>query len=94
MKFGFKQGLAYATCPGFLFSKKQFFITLSSPFIVITAILLILQFSLFHPMVILFLISWHASACAGDFYMIKIIIKAPANILIEDTESGIDLWYK
>ncbi len=94
VKFGFKQGLAYATCPGFLFSKKQFFITLSSPFIVITAILLMLQYSLFHPMVILFLISWHASACAGDFYMIKIIIKAPANILIEDTESGIDLWYK
>ena len=27
----------------------------------------------------------------GDFYMIKIGMKAPANILIEDTESGIDL---
>ena len=81
VKFGFKQGLAYATCPGFLFSKLQFFITLSSPFIVITAILLMLQFSLFHPMVILFLISWHASACAGDFYMIKIILKAPSKYL-------------
>lgn len=92
--FGFKQGLAYATCPGFLFSKTQFFITLASPFIIITAILLILQFSFFHPMVMLFLISWHASACTGDFYMLKIIGKASANVLIEDTASGIDLWYK
>lgn len=92
--FGFKQGLAYASCPGFLFSKTQFFITLSSPFIVITALLLILQLSLFHPIVMLFLLSWHASACAGDFYMIKLIRKAPANIRVEDTASGIDLWYK
>lgn len=92
--FGFKQGLAYASCPGFLFSKSQFFITLSSPFIFITVFLFILQFSLFHPLVILFLLSWHASACAGDFYMMKIILKAPANILIEDTESGINLWHK
>ncbi len=92
--FGFKQGLAYASCPGFLFSKFQFFIILSSPFIVITTILLILQFSLFHPMVMLFLISWHTSACVGDFYMIKIGMEAPANILVEDTESGIDLLYK
>ena len=92
--FGFKQGLAFASCPDFLFSKTQFLITLSSPFIVITVILLILQFSLFHPIAMLFLLSWHASACAGDFYMIKLIWKTPANILVEDTASGIDFWYK
>jgi hypothetical protein len=35
----------------------------------------------------------HGAGCVGDFYFTYLILFAPENIWIEDTEQGINFYY-
>ncbi|MGX7106155.1 hypothetical protein ACWOBV_11295, partial [Globicatella sanguinis] len=34
----------------------------------------------------------HLSTCIGDFYLINQLLKAPKDVMVEDTEKGITLY--
>ena len=95
VKFGFKNGMAYATSPDSFYSKGQFSVIALAPFVLLTGTLLGLYFagSLSAPAFI-FISTLHAAGCVGDFYLIYLILKAPKNALVQDTEVGIDFYLK
>lgn len=93
VKFGFKNGLAYATSPNSFYSKGKFQIILLEPFVLNTLFLYVLyHLRLLNPYPFVLLASIHASACVGDFYFSYLIVKAPKNSLVEDTEQGISFY--
>ncbi|MBN2958491.1 MAG: DUF3267 domain-containing protein [Streptococcus gordonii] len=68
VKFGFKNGMAYATSPGSFYSRGK--------------------------MLIIALASIHAASCIGDFYLSYILISQKEEILVEDTEVGLNIYRK
>ncbi len=95
VKFGFKNGLAYATSPGSLYNKWQFAWISIAPFVLITfSLWLALELNNLEPIVFIYLATFHASACVGDFYWIYLIFKAPRKAWVEDTEVGINFYLK
>jgi len=34
----------------------------------------------------------HAASCVGDFYFLFLIVKAPTNSRVEDTEVGLNIY--
>lgn len=94
VKFGFKNGMAYATSPGTLYSKPRYFVIAIMPFVLITTLGVIscLIFGYYYWLQLLLVV--HAAACIGDFYWCYLLLKAPKNILVEDTEKGMTLYYK
>lgn len=94
VKFGFKNGLAYATSPNSFYSKGKFLVILMAPFIIITLLLFFMYlFRLIPPYAFIRLASIHASTCVGDFYFSYLVIKAPKNSCVEDTEHGINFYH-
>lgn len=95
VKFGFKNGMAYATSPSSFYNKIHFTIISLAPFILITITLNLLYYlGIISPFVYVSVASIHTSGCVGDFYWVYLIKKAPANSLIEDTETGINFYSK
>ncbi|MGX7197539.1 DUF3267 domain-containing protein [Enterococcus olivae] len=96
VKFGFKNGLAYATSPHSYYSKGQFSIISLAPFVLITSSLMLVFFTTdwLSPSSFILQSSLHAAACVGDFYFIYLLLKAPKQALIEDTEQGINFYLK
>lgn len=93
IKFGFKNGMAYATSPGSRYSKGKFAIICLAPFVVITTFLFIIwQLGLISSLMFIFVTALHGAGCVGDFYWVYLAIRAPENSLIEDTEVGIDFY--
>ncbi|BCA86126.1 transcriptional regulator [Enterococcus saigonensis] len=88
VKFGFKNGMAYATSPGTMYAKWEFFIISCAPFVILTAVLLIIMDNWPYTWLRL-LIAAHGGACAGDFYWCYLLITTPKNLLVEDTEVGL-----
>ena len=68
VKFGFKNGMAYATSPGSFYSRGK--------------------------MLIIALAGIHAASCIGDFYMSYVLISQKEEILVEDTEVGLNIYRK
>ena len=95
VKFGFKNGLAYATSPGSFYTKGQFSVILLSPFILISLTLnLFYLTSLLGPVSFVILSAAHAASCVGDFYFMYLIARTPAGTYIEDTEKGLSFYAK
>lgn len=95
VKFGFKNGAAYATSPHSYYSKGQFSVIGLSPFILLTIFLSILYFTnLLSDFSFIILASVHAAGCVGDFYLIYLLLKSPKGALVEDTEQGINFYLK
>lgn len=95
VKFGFKQGMAYATSPGSMYSKSKFLIILLAPFVLITFALYGLYVIHWMPRFIFILFAaFHTSACVGDFYFSYLILRTPKGIYVEDTEQGINFYQK
>lgn len=95
VKFGFKNGMAYATSPHSLYSKGKFAWIGLAPFVVITTILFILlALKVLPAFYFVLLAAIHGSCCVGDFYWMWLLIRAPKGILVEDTEQGINLYEK
>lgn len=91
VKFGFKAGMAYATSPGYVYSRIQFLIVILMPFIIITTIMAIMMFSLPNP-AYKYYIAIHTGACAGDFYYAYLILKHKHLKYALDTEVGMSLY--
>ncbi|WP_370622734.1 DUF3267 domain-containing protein [Paraliobacillus ryukyuensis] len=92
VKFGFKSGMAYATSPGSMYNKSQFFTIIIMPFILISFMLFIIFLFGVNGMFLYFLFAMHAGGCIGDFYFCYLIVKQKEDIYIEDTEKGINLF--
>jgi len=94
VKFGFKNGMAYATSPHSYYKKYQFIIICLAPFVLLTSGLVVLYLmNLLSASLFIFLASMHASGCVGDFYFTYLILRAPKNSWIEDTEQGINFYH-
>ena len=95
VKFGFKNGMAYATSPHSFYTKGQFAIIGLAPFILITMSLLLLYVgSVISGATFIFLGALHGSGCIGDFYWAYLLAKSPKDSLVEDTEVGISFYSK
>lgn len=93
VKFGFKNGMAYATSPNSFYTKIQFSIICLAPFVLISLALFICYLSGWIPTSsFVFLSALHGAGCVGDFYLIYLVITAPKKAKIEDTEQGINLY--
>ena len=93
VKFGFKNGMAYATSPNSYYTKRQFSIICLAPFILLSLGLYGLYAThLISPTSFIFLGAIHGSGCIGDFYWAYLLVKAPKDVLVEDTEVGINFY--
>ena len=95
VKFGFKNGMAYATSPESFYSKKAFALICLAPFLLISVSLTLLVFlGILAPITYVSLATIHASSCVGDFYLVWLLIQAPRNCFVQDTEQGVKLYVK
>lgn len=95
VKFGFKNGLAYATSPHSFYTRTQFAWISLSPFLFITLALFAFYYSGWLSATAFIVVgSLHAASCIGDFYWVYLIIRAPRQCLVEDTEQGINFYRK
>lgn len=95
VRFGFKNGMAYATSPHTYYPKNRFIIICLAPFVFITAgLLLLLLLGLITEFSFVFYASIHASSCIGDFYWVFLLSRFKGNILVEDTEKGMTVYLK
>lgn len=91
VKFGFKAGMAYATSPGHVYKRGQFFIIIIMPFVILTAVMLFMMFTMPNP-AYKYYIALHTAACAGDFYYLYLILKHRNLAYAVDTEVGMGLY--
>lgn len=95
VKFGFKNGMAYATSPHSFYPKGKFIWIVLSPFTLITMGLFFLAYiQMISPVYFIGLATIHAASCCGDFYWVYLILKAPKGTYVEDTENGISFYFK
>ncbi|MHC5372575.1 DUF3267 domain-containing protein [Enterococcus sp. LJL120] len=95
VKFGFKNGMAYATSPNSYYTKIQFLIIILAPFVIISCCLVLLYFlNILSATVFVLVAAVHAGGCSGDFYFALLLLKRPQNTLVEDTEVGINFYQK
>ncbi|WP_022796488.1 DUF3267 domain-containing protein [Bavariicoccus seileri] len=95
VKFGFKNGMAYATSPNSYYTKGQFAVIILAPFIVISTLLIISYYlTILSAIFFVLLAALHAGSCVGDFYFIYLICRSPKNCLIMDTEVGLSFYHK
>lgn len=93
VKFGFKNGMAYAASPHSLYSKGRFACISLAPFVLITfSLTLLLSLGVISAFYYVMAASIHGAACVGDFYWIYLILKAPKHALVEDTDQGINFY--
>lgn len=93
VKFGFKNGMAYATSPGSRYSRGKFAWISVAPFVLISLGLTISYVAGILPgSNYVFVAAIHGACCVGDFYWVYLILRAPKDSLIEDTEVGIDFY--
>lgn len=95
VKFGFKNGMAYATSPNSFYTRGQFILICLAPFVLISSALMgYALFSLNTSVPLIFLASCHAASCVGDFYWVYLISKQGGNIRVQDTEVGMSIYLK
>ena len=95
VKFGFKNGMAYATSPNSYYQKNSFIMICLAPFVFITAgLMLLMALGLITEYFFVFYASIHAASCAGDFYWVILLSRHSGDILVEDTEKGMTLYLK
>ncbi|MFB1052287.1 DUF3267 domain-containing protein [Paraliobacillus sp. JSM ZJ581] len=94
VKFGFKNGVAYATSPGSIYPKHQFIIVCLMPFVLITLLLCGLYLLGINGVFLYFLFAMHTGGCVGDFYFFYLISKQKDSTHVEDTEQGFKLYKK
>lgn len=94
VKYRFHGYALSASSPETKYSKGKFIWIGLAPFVLIT-ISLSLAFlsSGISFLAYVFLASFHTSGCVGDFYFTYLLLKEPADILVEDTGDGM-IFYK
>lgn len=91
VKFGYSKGMFYATSPGEVFKRNEFKIIIIMPFVIITALMMMLWFIIPHASIKYFL-ALHTGACAGDFYYLHLLNKHPGMQYVEDTDVGMTMY--
>ncbi|QQU17754.1 DUF3267 domain-containing protein [Enterococcus casseliflavus] len=95
VKFGFKNGVAYATSPHSFYSKEKFAIILLAPFLGISVgLFLFYLFGWLTASLFTLIAAAHAASCVGDFYFLFLIVRAPVNSCVEDTEVGLNIYHE
>lgn len=95
VKFGFKNGMAYATSPGSFYSRGRMLIIALAPFVLISLFLTVCcELEWLSSPSYIALASIHAASCIGDFYLSYILISQKEEILVEDTEVGLNIYRK
>ena len=95
VRFGFKNGLAYATSLGSLYQRRQMLVIILAPFVLIsTALTLAYLLDWLSLVPYVMLASLHASGCIGDFYIAYLILRQRGPILVEDTPVGMTIYQK
>ena len=95
VKFGFKNGMAYATSPGSFYSRGKMLIIALAPFVLISLFLTVCcELEWLSSPSYIALASIHAASCIGDFYLSYILISQKEEILVEDTEVGLNIYRK
>ncbi|WP_149808138.1 DUF3267 domain-containing protein, partial [Listeria monocytogenes] len=89
MKFGFKNGMAYAGSHGAFYTRAQFFIISIAQFIVLTGLFIFIRFLGVNVAVLYLIFALHTSGCVGDFSYCIFLINMPAGIVEEETDKGI-----
>ena len=93
VKFGFKNGMAYATSPGTFYHRKDFLVIGLAPFVLISLLLTLLaMLGLLSSTLYMPLASLHAAGCVGDFYIALLLLGQTDDILVEDTEVGMNFY--
>lgn len=93
VKFGFKNGMAYATSPQSRYSRVQFTWISLAPFLIITLSLFVLfLIDALSALNFIIIASFHGASCIGDFFWVYLIIRTPRGSLIEDTEQGMNIY--
>ncbi|GGI42290.1 DUF3267 domain-containing protein [Mammaliicoccus stepanovicii] len=91
VKYGYKKGMFYASMPETIFNRKQFYIILLAPFVIIS-LLLFIALIWMQVTSIIYIFAFHGAACIGDFYMAQMVYSNKHMKFIEDTEVGINLY--
>lgn len=95
VKFGFKNGMAYATSPHSMYSKIKFSIIILAPFVFISLGLIAIYYAGFIAAIPFAIIAAiHGAGCVGDFYFMYLILRSPKEAFIEDTKQGINFYLK
>lgn len=93
-KFAFKGTYAYAAAPGWYFSRKQYFITALSPFLLIS--LAGLMFMLFFPpawfIPLLLVMVFNAGGAVGDLWVAIWLLTQPSGCLAHDSGDATTLY--
>ena len=93
VKFGFKNGMAYATSPQSIYTKGQFSIIILAPFVIINSLIFIaFLLGWFQGIAFIFFSAFHAASCVGDFYFILLLLTTEKGAYVEDTEVGITFY--
>jgi hypothetical protein len=94
IKFGFKNGMAYATNPGTRYTWWQFLIIILSPCILISvALFSAYQVGLINATFFVTMASIHFAGCVGDHWYALLILRY-GDKNYEDTEVGFSIWSK
>ncbi len=93
-RFGFKTWYAYATAPGWFFSRAQMLVIGLAPFAVITlaGLLVAWQGPKALAVLALFGIAINTAGTVGDAYLALRILRLPKSAVIEDQVEGM-IWY-
>lgn len=93
VKYGYQNGLAYATSPNTLYSKRAFIQIIGAPFVLISInIFIFVVMGLLDVWSGWLLFSLHGGSCIGDFYMTWLLLRQNGDIYVMDTEKGMDLY--
>ena len=92
--FGYKGWYAYASAPGWYFSRSQMIVTGLAPLVVLS-VASVVAMALVPPVFSLLLVvgaTVNAAGAAGDMYIVLRLLSAPPDAVVEDTSDGIR-WY-
>lgn len=93
-RFGFRGGYAYAAAPGWFFPRRQYVVIGLAPFVVLSAIGMILV--IFVPLEILaallMAMTANAAGSVGDLWIVFLAIRQRRNIIVEDLGDGMDFY--
>lgn len=93
VKFGFKQGMLYATSPETRYRRWQFVIIGVAPFVLLTAVFIIgWGLGWLSSGVFVLVTAVHGSGCTGDAYLVGRLLLTPKGKWVTDTEQGIDIY--
>lgn len=92
IKYGFTKGMFYASNPGELYTKRQFFIIVLAPFVLNSVLFFLLSMFGLDNFILWLVFILHTTCCAGDFWYVYEVIKNPAITHCEDTKVGVKFF--